>query len=161
MTNGLFMSKMAYLMPLWGGCQKFIINTLQIMQNRAARYVTKDSVYTPTKSLLVQCGWLSVYQMVFFHTVVLFYKTRQNKVPSVLYNMASSDFTYPTREKTKGNFKVSSGSGIPSALAEQSFRWRSVEMWNKLPVEIKSKKNIQEFKKSLKAWISQHINIHP
>ena len=161
LTNGLFMSKLAYLMPLWGGCQKFAINTLQVMQNKAARYVTRANIYTATESLLSQCGWLSVYQMIFFHTVVLFYKTRQSKVPSVLFNMASSDYAYSTRERSKGNYKVLSKVRIPSALAGQSFRWRSVEMWNRLPSEIKSKKNLSQFKKSLKLWIIQNININP
>ena len=161
LTNGLFMSKLAYMMPLWGGCQKFAINTLQVMQNKAARYVTRANIYTATESLLLQCGWLSVYQMIFFHTVVLFYKTRQSEVPSVLFNMASSDYAYSTREMSKGNYKVLSKVRIPSTLARQSFRWRSVEMWNRLPSEIKSKKNLSQFKKSLKPWIIQNININP
>ena len=66
MTNGLFMSKLAYLMPLWGGCQKFLISSLHFMQNKAAGYVTKKDIFTPTKVLLKHCGWLSVNQMVFF-----------------------------------------------------------------------------------------------
>ena len=71
MTNGLFMSKLAYLIPLWGGCQKFLVHGLQVMQNKAARYVIKRDRFTSTKVLLMQCGWLSVNQMVFFHTLVL------------------------------------------------------------------------------------------
>ena len=97
------------------------------MQNKAARYVTKRDRFTSTKVLLMQCGWLSVNQMVFFHTLVLFFKTRQSKVPMALFNMASAEYPYNTREKARGNYKVLSTTGVPSALAFQSFRWRSVE----------------------------------
>ena len=161
MTNGLFMSKLAYLMPLWGGCQKFLIGSLQVMQNKAARYVTKKNIFTPTKVLLKQCGWMSVNQMVFFHTSVLFYKTRQSKFPPALYNMASSEYSYNTREKSRGNFKVVSNTRLQSSLAVQSFRWRSVEFWNKLPLNIKTIEKIEDFKKSLKEWTFENISITP
>ena len=160
-ANGLFLSKLGYLIPLWGGCPNFLINALQVMQNRAARYVTKKDIYTPVKTLLTHCGWLSVHQMVFFQTVVLFYKTRQNEVPANLFNMASSNYSYCTREQTKGNYKVISGIRRPSSNAMKSYRWRSVNCWNMVPSEIKSIKNIALFKKSLKLWISQNVSINP
>ena len=160
-ANGLFLSKLAYLTPLWGGCQNRLINALQVMQNRAARYVAKRDIYTPVRTLLTNCGWLSVYQMVFFQTVVLFYKTRQKKVPAYLFNMASSDYSYSTREKAKGNYKVITAVRRPSSHAMKSYRWRSVDCWNMVPVEIKSIKYAVQFKKSLKVWISQNISINP
>ena len=160
-TNGLFMSKLTYLMPLWGGCPKYLVNALQVMQNKAARYVTKQNVYTPVKSLLLQCDWLSVQQMIFFHTVVLFYRTRERGLPVQLFKMASSDYNYNTRQKANGNYKVLSNIRRPSTLAMRSYRWRSVEWWNLLPLEIKCEKNVVHFKKSLKVWIRQNINITP
>ena len=160
-TNGIFISRLSYLMPLWGGCHKFLLNALQLIQNRAARYVTRKDVYTPVKTLLTQCGWLSVHQMVFYHTVVLFYKTRQSGVPQVLFNMANVDYVYSTRAKLKGMYKVMSSSKVPSDLAMRSYRWLSVQYWNKLPVEIKTIKNVLQFKKSLKLWIAKNLDINP
>ena len=31
LADGLFMSKLVYLIPLWGGCDKFFIKALQIL----------------------------------------------------------------------------------------------------------------------------------
>ena len=70
-ADGIFMSKMIYLITLWGGSAKYMIVTLQKAQNRAARVVTKLDWYTPTAELLNQCGWLSVHQLVVYHSVVL------------------------------------------------------------------------------------------
>ena len=80
-ADGLFMSKLVYLIPLWGGCESYLIRALQIVQNKAARCVTRRGKYTSTRNLLTECGWLSVNQLVFFHTVLLLFKVRKNKKP--------------------------------------------------------------------------------
>ena len=85
-ADGLFMSKLIYLIPLRGGCEKFLIKALQVVQNKAARSVTRLGIFTPVKTLLKQCGWLSVHQLVFFHTVVLLFKKIHNLSPDYLYN---------------------------------------------------------------------------
>ena len=63
-ANGIFMSKLTYLMSLWGGYRKDLIQKLQSLQNKAARAVTKLDWYTPTSELLKQCSWLSVQQLI-------------------------------------------------------------------------------------------------
>ena len=47
-ANGIFMSKLIYLMPVWMGCEDYLVNALQVCQNKVARYVTKLDRYTPT-----------------------------------------------------------------------------------------------------------------
>ena len=51
-ANGIFMSKLIYLITLWGGSAKYIIVALQKAQNIAARIVTKLDWHTPTSELL-------------------------------------------------------------------------------------------------------------
>ena len=73
-ANGIFMSKLCYLVHLWGGCEKYLVKSLQIVQNKAARVVTGKSWYTPVRRLLKDCRWLSVQQLIFFQTVVQVHK---------------------------------------------------------------------------------------
>ena len=47
-----------YLMPVWSGFEDYLLNSLQICQNKAARLVTKLDKYTPTELLMKQCGWM-------------------------------------------------------------------------------------------------------
>ena len=110
LADGLFMSKLVYLIPLWGGCEKFLIKALQIIQNKAARSVTKQGIFTPVQLLLKQCGWLSVHQLVFFHTLVLLFKTNQNKTPQYLFDMTSSDLNYKTRAENPGKLRIDADS---------------------------------------------------
>ena len=69
-ANGSFVSKLCYLIQLWGGTEGYLLNSLQVLQNREARAVTGLSWFTPTRQLLKQCKWLSVRQLVFYQTVL-------------------------------------------------------------------------------------------
>ena len=52
------------------GCEDYLVNALQVCQNKAARLVTKLDRFTPTKVLMQQCGWLSVKQLMIYHSLL-------------------------------------------------------------------------------------------
>ena len=81
LANGIFMSKLSYLIALWGGCGTGLTRSLQIIQNKVGRVVTRLDWATPARDILLQCGWLSVNQLVFYHSVLLIYKVKQNHTP--------------------------------------------------------------------------------
>ena len=86
-ADGIIMSKLIYLIPLWGGSAKNIIAALQKAQNRAARRVTRLDWATQTAKLLKQCGWMSIHQLAYYHSVVLVYKIIRNESPRFLLSM--------------------------------------------------------------------------
>ena len=47
-ANSCFMSIITYMISVWGGTEKYIVRAVQVMQNKAARCVTKQSWFTPT-----------------------------------------------------------------------------------------------------------------
>ena len=57
-ANGIFVSKLIYLMPVWIGCEDYLVNALQVFQKKVARVVTKLDRVIPTKVLMLQYGWL-------------------------------------------------------------------------------------------------------
>ena len=69
-ANGVFCSKLIFQISLWGGTEEYLLNSLQVVLNKAARFVAKRGKFTPVADLLRQCGWLSVRQLVFYHSVV-------------------------------------------------------------------------------------------
>ena len=158
-ANGLFMSKLIYLMPVWGGCEGYLVKALQIQQNKAARHVTARGKYTPIKDLLHECGWLSVNQLIFFHTVLLLHKIINAGAPRTLFRMFSSDYVYNTRNKTAGKLKVQADNHPHLNLNSKSFRWRSVTCWNMLPSSLTKITGRDSFKVQFKAWIWKNIPI--
>ena len=158
-ADGIFMSKLIYLIALWGGSAKYILVTLQKAQNRAARVVTKLDWSTPTADLLNQCGWLSVHQLVVYHSVVLVYKILRNESPSFLFSMFSAKYSYKTKQARTGQIKHTRD--LELQITKDSFRWRASEDYNGLPQEIRNLETVQMFKKAAKDWIRKHTPLAP
>ena len=55
-ANRIFMRNLTSLVQLWSGTSDFLLAFLQIIQNRAARLVTKSSWFTSTEVMLNQLG---------------------------------------------------------------------------------------------------------
>ena len=145
-ANGIFASKLSYVMPLFSGCEKYLINSLQIIQNKAARFVTKCDRYTSVKSLLSQCGWLSVHQLGVYHSVLIIYKTFQNNSPKYLKERIKNKFPYKTRMAASNVINLGPDPNLQ--LTRNSFRWRASNLWNKLPEEIRSIQKISTEKEA-------------
>ena len=50
-TEGMFTSVLAYCLPVFGGCDKDELLSLQVMQNKAARLVTHFPLRAPRKEM--------------------------------------------------------------------------------------------------------------
>ena len=59
-ANGIVLSRIIYVIQIWGGTHDYLLKMLQILQNKAARFVTNLDIFTSQAKLLQQCGWLSV-----------------------------------------------------------------------------------------------------
>ena len=158
LANGIFMSKLTYLIALWGGCGMVLRKSLQVIQNKVARIVTKLDWSTPTQELLHQIGWLSVNQLVFYHSVVLVYKVKQNQTPKYLHSMFSWSYNYNTRQAEGGAIRLV---GKPKLeVNKSSFRWRAANQYNQLPAEVRTCVSLASFKLKAKKWIKENVNIN-
>ena len=165
-ANGIIISRLLYLIPLWSGCEGYLLNSLQIVQNKAARLVTKCGKRTPVKSLLNQCGWLSVAQLSVFHSLVLVFKVLETKSPQYLYDKLSGtqeEMHYETRytreQQRNQTIKLGPDSHAEGELAKRSFKYRASAKWNTLPLSIRQARNLRNFKFELKKWVLTNVPI--
>ena len=158
-AEGVFMSKLTYLIALWGGCGAVLKKSLQIIQNKVARVVTRLNWSTPASELLHQCGWLSVNQLIFYHSVLLVYKVKLTKTPRYLHSMHNSwSYQYRTRQAESGHIKLV---GKPRMeLTRNSFKWRAADQYNQLPSEIRNSESLGIFKKNAKTWIKTNVSLN-
>ena len=157
-ANGVVLSHLTYLIQLYGGCSEQLISSLQILQNKSARLVTNLDGSTPIATLLLQCGWMSVRQMIAYHSILLLHTSKQNKKSGYIYSKISTKFERRTRLGTTGGIKDMRNFG--STLAQASFLPRSIKIWNEqLPASIRSEESLDEFKEKLKTWITKDIKI--
>ena len=106
LANGIFMSKLTYLIPLWGGCGVILRKCLQVVQNKVARVVTKLDWSTPPQKLLHQIGWLSVNQLMYYHSVLQVFNVKQHQTPRYLNSMFSKTYRYNTRQAEGGLIRL-------------------------------------------------------
>ena len=156
LANGIFLCKLSYLIALWGGCGIVLRKSLQVIQNKVARVVTKLDWSTSPQVLLTQVGWLSVKQLIFYHSVILIYKARMSHVPKHLNNMFSWSYKYNTRQSEGGLIKLV---GTPKLdISKESFRWRAANEFNQLPIDIRTSPTIDDFKVNAKIWIKANVS---
>ena len=157
LANGMVMSMFVQLIQLWGGCQDYLLHFLQVLQNRTARVVTNKGWYTPVKELLDQCGWLSIKQLVVFHSLILVFKIRHDKKPVYLANKLGQDFSHNTRFSREN--RICLNRNFEYDLTMQSFIPRATASWNSLPATIRLSPNLNIFKQQVKSWVKTNIEI--
>ena len=151
-ANGIFCSKLIFQISLWGGAENYILRSLQIVQNKAARSVARRGRYTPVVELLRQCGWLSVKQLVFYHSVILVYKAVKITFPRYIHSKLSSEFPYNTRLAESQAVRMGGEFKSKLELTEKSFMQRSTLSYNQLPTSLRQVQKLENFKKQLKTW---------
>ena len=110
------------------------------MQNMAAQHVLRLPRRSSRNEMFTSLGWLTVNQLVYFHTVMAVFKIRHTEEPEYLAGKMKYD-----------NFR--GGLVVPAtklSLAKNSFCFRGADCWISLPLAIRNLKKIGEFKKALK-----------
>ena len=160
LANGIVMSKVCYLIQLWGGCEGYLLHTLQVQLNKAARLVTGLSCFTSTKKLMDRCGWLTVKQLVVYQTNILVHKTLLSSKPHYLHDRLSSDnnHMYRTRQHSTGGIRMDQTYRYKSDLPQKSFRYRGAHNYNTIPAVIRTTRNMATFKTKLKRWLKMNTN---
>ena len=156
-ANGIFISKLCYLIQLWGGAEGYLLQALQVLQNKAARAVTHQSWFTPTRILLARCNWLSVQQLVFCQTVLTIHKIVISGRPYYLHKKMISQYPYKTRQAVGGGVRFGENFTGTSGLIHDSFCYRGAVDYNRVPSFIRSARSLNTFKYKLKQWVSTNI----
>ena len=106
--------------------------------------------------LLSQVGWLSVNQLIFYHSVLQIYKVNKSQTPKYLDNMFSWTFNYNTRQAVGGLIRLV---GKPKLdITRNSFRWRAANQFNQLPAEIRTYPTLASFKIKAKTWLTENVS---
>ena len=114
---------------------------------RAGRIVTYKPPYTNRNELYDQLGWLSVAQLVVYHTLLLVFKLRKTGEPEYLAGILKND-------SRTGRIIVPN---VKLGLAKNSFCFRGSENWNELPQVLRNSLKIGAFKRGVRKWITENI----
>lgn len=146
-ADGIFNSVLVYCLPLFGGMGLVMIRDLQILQNKAARLVCRLPLRVSRKELFKKLKWLTVNQLIMYHTLLSVFKIKLSREPEYL----AKHFSLENR-----NQRII----IPNpnlSLAYDSFCFRGSKDWNKLPGDLRSITSPDLFRKKLKEWILSNV----
>jgi hypothetical protein len=160
-ANGIFYSKVAFLISVWGGTEEYLLSALQVMMNKAARAVCKVGKGVSTINLLNMMKWLSVRQAVVFHSLMEARRVVTTGEPRYLYDkLVGRDTGHATRG-LHGGLRAPAAPRL--SLARSAWRHRVLVDWQRLPlalVELPVRgKRDQVFRGRLRAWVKENVSI--
>ena len=146
-TEGIFNSVLVYCLPLFGGLDNGQLHDLQVLQNKAAQLVCHAPPRTKRSLLFNKLGWLSVNQLISYHSMLTLFKIRSSKEPEYLSQFLCNDsrnlrIVVPNQDLT---------------LTKNSFSFRASDQWNQLPIQLRKEVKIGTFKKDVKKWIIANV----
>ena len=91
--------------------------------------------------------WMTVNQLVLYHSLIAVYRIRQTNEPEYLANFLKND-------NFRGQIIVPFTN---LTLCQRSFCYRAAENWNVVPYMIRSLQRLDSFKRELKKWVKIKI----
>ena len=116
--------------------------------------------------LMKECGWLTVKQLMAYHSLMQVHKTIQSQVPVYLYSRVTtqlalldrrSSYNYKTRQEASGALRQIPAAEARLDLADRSWCWSATKTYHNLPTNIKREVKMAKFKAELKTWLRSNI----
>ena len=146
-----------YCSIVWGNCGEALKDKLQILQNRAARIITRTTYDTANHfALLRQLKWLDVRSIIKLEMGLFMYRAMNQPVPEQISEMfphLSTYHSYETRSVVNGNLYMPTSHLF---TGQRSLSYAGSKLWNEIPFEIRNADSLNSFKTNFKAYLLTH-----
>ena len=142
LVNSLILSRLIYGISLWGNTTANQKMKVQVVLNRAARFILDKPKKTRQTELMTQCNWLNVNELTRYHSLLQMWKVIRLQVPKYLVD----------RFRVDGEDRVDTNPPRLQ-LTELSWRCATSESWNNLPTTLREERSMRCFKKCLRRQI--------
>ena len=126
------------------------LQTLQKLQNRAARIVTKSSFDTPSIGQIQSLNWPTVSDIIKSETATTVFKSLNGLVPEYLSSLFEKKSTRNVRKLRNTETDLS----IPlqkTNNGQRAISFRGPKLWNNLELDVKQAPTIAAFKRRIKS----------
>ncbi len=123
LINAFMTSRLDYCNALLGGCSAHLINKLQMVQNAAARVLTRTRKYDHISLVMSTLHWLPIKHRIDFKILLITYKALNGLAPRYLSELS------------------------------RSFFYLAPKLWNNLPNTVREADTLCQFKSRLKTHL--------
>ena len=160
LANSLFHSKLLYGIEVWGLAPLYLINKIQVLQNKAARIVQGfKSRNLDTNTLISNMNWMKVRELIHFRISCLIHKIIHQKKPLYLYEILVTNNSTNTRNNIGHKLGTKPSNIGSSQFTKNQFCSRAYEIYNILPATITSIVDQHIFKLHLKKYFLNNDNV--
>lgn len=147
-----FHSHLYYAASIYGLCVGYKLKEIQILQNRALKHVFKLPLLQDSVSLYenIAKGILPLQGVIFLSTVSFIHKLLLKKIKSNIKISTNNNNTRSNGSLTASSFK--------SNYMKTDITYFGVQLYNKLPADIRNEENIDKFKSAVKILLLKNIN---
>jgi len=137
---------------LFAGLPKKTTERLQLIQNSAARLLTKTKRREHISPVLASLHWLPVTFRIDFKILLLTYKALNGLGPSYIATSLPKYITARTLRPSDAGLLEVTGM-THKKIGDAAFVTYAPELWNSLPINIREADTLDTFKRHLKTYL--------
>ena len=159
LLQAIVISRLDYANSCLAGISNATTDLLQLVQNRAARLVSRTKISSHITPVLKYLHWLPVYARIKFKVLMLTFMALNGLAPCYLSELVSP--YVPARTlRSEGKNLLAEPKYRLSSFGGKAFSTLAPRLWNSLPASVRNVRELSVFKVKLKTFLfREHFGV--